>query len=79
MNREHRQHQRVVRISIVLPVAVELLVGCDDDKPNADSDWQILSVQSASCEAAPRLVEENMSSDDFAALAKIAAKAKDQK
>ena len=74
-----RKHQRVVRISVVLPVTVELLVGTDDARPSADSDWEILSVRSARCEATPRDVEERMHSEDFAELARIAAKAKDQK
>ena len=71
-----RKHQRVVRISVVLPVTVELLVGTDDAKPREDSDWEILSVRSTSCEAGPRLVEENMAVEDFAALARLAVKAK---
>lgn len=73
------KHQRIVRISAVLPVSVELLVGTDDDKPSADTDWEILSVRSASCEATPRVIEESMADEDFAALAKAAAKAKDQR
>ena len=71
-------HRRRVCISVILPVSVDLLVGCNDDDPNEDSDWQILAVHSASCEATPLLVGENMQSEDFAALATIAAKAKDQ-
>ena len=78
MNRTSK-HQRVIRISVVLPVSVELLVGNDDDKPNTESDWQILAVRSASCEATRQLVEENMSGEDFEELASAAAKAKDQK
>lgn len=76
---QRRKHQRVVRLSVCLPTTVELLVGSDDDKPNARGDWEILSVQSTSCEATPRIVEENMRSEDFAALARAAAKAKDQR
>jgi hypothetical protein len=72
-----RKHQRRVRISVVLPVSVELIVGTDDDDPNEDSDWKVLSVPAANCEATPRLVEENMHDVDFEALAAAAANAKD--
>jgi hypothetical protein len=71
------KHQRRVRISVVLPAAVELLVGTDDDDPNRESDWKILSVLDTHCEATPRTVEENMHDVDFEALASAAANAKD--
>ena len=74
-----RQHQRVIRISVVLPVSVELLVGTDDDEPDKHSDWEILSAQDVSCEASARSVAENMHSADFAALAALAACAEDVK
>lgn len=74
-----RKHQRVVRISVVLPVTVELLVGTDDAKPREESDWEILGLLSTHCETTTRLVEESMCGEDFAALARSAAKAKDQK
>jgi uncharacterized protein (UPF0276 family) len=73
-----RAHKRRVRIGVVLPAAVELIVGTDDDEPSEDSDWEILSVLSASCEATPRMVEENMHDVDFSALTAAAARAKDQ-
>jgi hypothetical protein len=71
------KHQHRIKISVVLPVSVDLLVGTDDDDPSADSDWAILSVRSTSCEAEPRTVEESMSGEDFAALDAAAAKAED--
>ena len=76
--RSKHKHQRRVRISVVLPASVELLVGTDDDDPSADSDWEILSVHSASCEATPRNVAENMHDVDFAALNAAAATAEDE-
>ena len=73
-----RKHQRRVLLSVVLPAVVELIVGTDDDDPSEDSDWEILSVISTSCEATPRMVEENAQGEDLAALAARAARAKDQ-
>jgi hypothetical protein len=77
---QQRKHQRLVRVSVVLPASVELLVGTDDDDPSEDSDWKILSVRSVRCETTPRLVEESMSmnEDDFAALAAAAVRAEDE-
>ena len=72
-----RRRRRVVRFSVLLPVAVELVVGTDDDDPSKDSDWEVLAVQSANCEATPRMVQENMRGSDFEALAATAANAKD--
>ena len=78
-NPQHRKHQRRIRISVVLPVSVDLIVGTDDDDPSEDSAWEILSVRSAKCEATSRMVEENMHDVDFAALAAAAAaSAKDE-
>lgn len=74
-----KKHQRHVHLSVVLPSNVELIVGTDDDDPSEDSVWEILSVRSASCEATPRLVEENMRDEDFAALTAAAANAEDQR
>ena len=71
-----KKHQRRVRFSVALPAAVEMIVGTDDD-PSEDSDWEILSVLSASCEATPRIVEESMRGADFEALAASAASAED--
>ena len=73
------KHERIVQISAVLPVAVELIVGTDDDDPGEDSDWKILSVRSANCEASPRMVEENMGEDESAELSRAAARAEDTK
>jgi hypothetical protein len=72
-----KKHRRKVRISVVLPAVVELIVGTDDDNPSEGSDWEILSVSNASCEATPKLVEENMHDVDFEALNAAAANAKD--
>lgn len=72
-----KRHQRQVRVSVVLPAAVTLVVGTDDADPSEDSDWEILSVVNTHCEATPRLVEESMHANDFAALAATAANAKD--
>ena len=71
------KHQRRVRISVVLPAAVELIVGTDDASPDEDSDWEVLSVESATCETTPRIVEESMHDMDFAALAALAARTED--
>jgi len=71
------KHQRRIRISVVLPASVELIVGTNDDDPNEDSDWTILSVRSATCEATPRMVSENLHDVDFEALATAAANAED--
>lgn len=73
-----KKHQRRIRFSVVLPATVELLVGTNDDDPSEDSDWEILSVVSATCEADARMVAENMHDVDFEALAVAAANAKDQ-
>jgi hypothetical protein len=72
-----KKHQRRVRVSVVLPTAVELIVGTDDADPSEDSDWEILSVVSTHCEAQPQTVTENMHDVDFEALAAAAANAKD--
>ena len=50
--------------------------GCPDSMKTMLIDQ--IRVQSARCEATPRIVEENMRSEDFSELARIAAKAKDQ-
>lgn len=70
-------HRRRIRISVVLPAAVELIVGTDDDDPDEHSDWEILEVVRASCEATPRMVGENMHEADSEALAVAAANAED--
>lgn len=72
-----RKHQRRIRSSVMLPATVELVVGTDDDDPSEDSDWEILSVLSASCEATPRIVGQSMHDSDFEALSVAAANAKD--
>ena len=72
-----KKHQRRVRISVVLPASVEMVVGTNDDDPSEDSDWEILSIRSATCEATPRMVSENMHDVDFEALAAAAANAED--
>jgi hypothetical protein len=71
------KHQRRVTISAVLPSSVTLIVGTDDDEPDDGSDWEIASVVDVRCEATPRLISENMHSEDFEALYIAAAKAKD--
>ncbi len=72
-----KKHQRLIRFGVILPTSVELIVGTDDDDPSEDSDWEILSVRPTICEATPKLVEENMHDEDFAALAAAAANAED--
>lgn len=72
-----RKHQRRVRFSVVVPAVVVLIVGTDDDDPSEDTDWEILSVESAHCEATVRLVEENMRGTDAEALAALAVSAED--
>lgn len=71
------KHQRRVRISVVLPASVDLIVGTNENDPDDSSDWQILSVVSANCEASVRQVEENMHDVDAEALAVAAANAED--
>ena len=73
------KHERRVRVAAVLPVTVDLVVGTDDDAPDEDTDWRILSVRSANCDATPRMVEENMGDEDLVALARAAAAAEDLK
>lgn len=74
-----KKHQRRIRFSVVLPATVELLVGTNDDDPSEESDWEILSVLSAHCEASPKMVEEHMQGSDFEGLAAAAANAEDQR
>jgi len=74
---KHRKHQRRVQISIVLPAFVDLVVGTDDENPDAHSSWEILSVGSIRCEATQRVIEENMHDCDYEALATSAASVKD--
>lgn len=71
------KHKRLVNISLVLPVSVELLVETEDDDPGSDSEWNIVEVRETRCEVTPRMVEEQMASVDLEALAEAAAKAKD--
>lgn len=71
------KHRRRVRMVLCLPVAVELEVGTDEDDPDENSDWQIVHVRSASCDATPRMVNENMCEIDSEALAVAAANAED--
>jgi hypothetical protein len=81
MSRAPKQlkHQRCIRLSVVLPATVELIVGTNDEEPSEDSDWEILSVVSASCEATPRMVSESMHDVDSEALTVAAAKAEDRR
>lgn len=76
-NTPQHKHQRRVRISVVLPASVDLVVGTNDEDPDEDSDWEIVSVRGASCEATPRLVAENMADEDFAAMSAAAASTED--
>jgi hypothetical protein len=73
-----KKHERRVQISVVLPAAVDLIVGTDDD-PNEDNEceWKILSVLSTRSEATPRSVEERMHDVDFEALVAAATRAED--
>ena len=71
------KHERKVRFGAVLPVSVELVVGTNEDDPDENSDWEVLSVRSANCDATPRTVMENMGEEDFAELARVAAAAED--
>jgi hypothetical protein len=75
---QHRRHQRRIRISVVVPVSVELLVGTDDEDPDKDSDWEILEARDPRCEVSRRVVEENMHDEDCAALVAAAASAEDE-
>ena len=73
------KHQRIIRFSVVMPVSVELLVGTNDADPSEDSDWEVLAIRSAHCDATVRTVTESMHGSDFEALATEAANAKDLK
>jgi hypothetical protein len=73
--RPSRKHERRIRISVVLPTSVELVVGTDEDDPDESSDWEILEARDPRCEVSPRIVEESMHVDDFAGLARDAARA----
>lgn len=78
MDAHSKKHRRRIRISVVLPVTVELLVGSDDDpSEDVECEWEVLSVLSAHCETTPRGVTENMDDKDFEALVAAATKAKD--
>lgn len=70
------KHRRVVRISVCIPATVVLEVGTNDE-PEDDTDWQVLEVRSANCEATPRQVTECMHDTDFEALAALAFSAED--
>lgn len=72
------KHRRKIRISVVLPVSVEVVVGTNDADPSEDSDWEILSAEDPHCAVSKRLVEENMHAADSDELAKLAAAAKDE-
>ena len=72
------KHRRKIRISVVLPASVEVVVGTNDDDPNEDSDWEILSARDPRCDATARIVSESMHGDDFDALAKAASEAEDE-
>lgn len=72
-----KKHQRYVQISVVVPASVKLLVGTDDEDPDDDTEWEILSVRDVHCEPTPQLVAESMDGTDFAALSEAANKAKD--
>jgi hypothetical protein len=74
-----KKHQRVIRMTIALPVSVELVVGTNEENPDADSDWEILATRNARCgDVSPRIVSEAMHEMDFAAMAAQAANAKDE-
>ncbi len=77
MKKKSKKHERRVQISVCLPAAVDLIVGTDDDDPDENSDWEILSVPNTRCEASPRIVEENLHDVDFKALAAAAANTED--
>ncbi|HSX22409.1 MAG TPA: hypothetical protein VLE97_06490 [Gaiellaceae bacterium] len=72
-----KKHQRYVQISVVVPASVKLLVGTDDDDPDENTEWEILSVRDVHCEPTPQLVSESMDETDFGALTEAASKAKD--
>lgn len=77
MKKSH-PHVRRIRLSVNMPVTVDMYVSTDDANPSEDSEWSIKSVRSTSCEANARMVEECLHSDDFAELATLAAAAKDE-
>lgn len=74
-NVDGTKHQRRIRISVVLPVSLEVFVGTNEENPSEESDWRILSVVSSSCGVSPRGVEENMNEEEFARMSRLAMKA----
>ena len=74
---KNAKHKRRVKIGVLLPVSVDCIVGTNDDDPSEESDWEILSIRSATCEATPRMVSENMTDVDAIALAEAANNAED--
>lgn len=75
--------KRVVRVSVCLPVSVELVVQTNDPDPEGDewdeaeAEWDIVEVRKTQCEVTPRMVAESMSSVEWKAMSEAAAKAKD--
>lgn len=78
MKARRMKHERLIRVGLVLPVTVEMTVGTNDDLADAESDWTVLTVRHAACEATPRMVEENMRDDDAEIIAQKAAEAEDR-
>lgn len=72
-----RKHRRRVRMSVCLPATVDIIVGTDDDDPSEESDWEILAVNSTSCEAHVRDINEHAHDLDFQSMYVAAANAKD--
>ena len=66
-------HQRVVLLEIRLPVTVELTVGTDDEDPSDESNWEIVDVRRATCDATIPMLNEQLDDVDHEALAVAAA------
>ena len=64
--------RRRITVELCLPVTVEMIVGTDDDAPSAVSDWEVLEVVRAQCDATPRDIGEHATDDDFRAIAETA-------
>lgn len=70
-------HQRIVTVSMVLPVTVDLLVETCEDFIDDETDWEIAEVRRAHCEAYPQMVREQMDDETYDDMRAKAAKAED--
>ena len=77
MKRKKLGHQRVVTISVCLPVTVELLVETLEDEVDDDTDWEIAEVRNSSCCVYPGEVAKQLDEDEYLNMCAKAYAAKD--